>query len=74
MEVLNQLLSSQADYLNALRHAQQLPTALSLDSGNNPKSKINANFLIRLFTAAGILYLGYQIYKYQINDLSKNED
>jgi hypothetical protein len=62
MEILNQLLSNQTDYLNALRHAQQMP-APPPDPGNGPKFKFNGKLIMRIITAAGIFYIGYQIYK-----------
>lgn len=63
MEILNQLLSNRVDYLNALRHAQQMPVTPPPDPGNGPKFNLNGKLIIRILTAAGILYVGYQIYK-----------
>jgi hypothetical protein len=63
MEVLNQLLSNQADYLNALRHAQQMLVAPPPDPGNGPKFNFNGKLIARILMAAGILYVGYQIYR-----------
>jgi hypothetical protein len=74
MEILNQLLSNQADYLNALRHAQQMPVAPPPDPGNNPKFNLNGKIIIRLLTAAGIFYIGYKLYKSLATDPSANED
>jgi hypothetical protein len=63
MEILNQLLSNQADYLNALRNAQQIPVAPPPDPGNGPKFNFNGKLIARILMAAGILYVGYQIYR-----------
>lgn len=63
MEVLNQLLSNRIDYLHALRHAQQMPVSPPPDPGNGPKFNFNGKFIARILMAAGILYIGYQIYK-----------
>ena len=74
MEILNQLLSNQVEYLNALRHAQQMPNALPPDSGNDPKFRFNGKIIVQLLAAAGIIYIGYQIYKSLTTDPSDNED
>lgn len=74
MEILNQLLSNQTDYLNALRHAQQMPTAAPSHSGTEPKFKINGKIILRLFLAAGIFFIGYRVYKNLTTDPSDNED
>lgn len=63
MEVLNQILSNRIDYINALRTAQEMPIAPPPDPGNRPKFKFNGKLIVRILTAAGILYVGYQIYK-----------
>ena len=63
MEVLNQLLSNRIDYLNALRHAQEMPVAPPPVPGNGPKFKFNGKLIVSILTAAGIFYIGYQIYK-----------
>ena len=63
MEVLNQLLSNRIDYLNALRNAQQMPVAPPPDPGNGPKFNFNGKLIARILMAAGILYVGYQIYR-----------
>jgi len=74
MEILNQLLSNQVEYLNALRHAQQMPNALPPDSGNDPKFRFNGKIIVQLLAAAGIIYIGYQIYRSLTTDPSDNED
>lgn len=74
MEILNQLFSNQDDYLYALRHAQQMPNALPPNSGNDPKFKFNGKIIVGLITAAGIFYIGYQVYKRLTKDPSENED
>ena len=74
MEILNQLLSNQVEYLNALRHAQQMPNALPPDSGNDPKFRFNGKIIVQLLAAAGIIYIGYQIYKSLTTYPSDNED
>jgi hypothetical protein len=74
MEILNQLLSNQVEYLNALRHAQQMPTALSPDSGNDPKFRFNGKIIVRFLAAACIFYIGYQVYKITKTNPSDNED
>ncbi len=73
MEILNQLLSSQIDYLNALRHAQEMPPASPPDSGNGIKFKINGKFLVRVLTVVGIIYFGFQIYKFHIRESIEEE-
>ena len=74
MEILNQLLSNQADYLNALRHAQQMPISPTLDTGDSPKFKVNGKLLIQVVAAAGILYLVYRIYRSMARELSQDEE
>lgn len=74
MEILNQLLSNQADYLNALRHAQQMPAAPPPNSGNEPKFKITGKHIIIFALAAGILYLGYRFYISRARELSNKEE
>ncbi len=74
MEILNQLLSNQVEYLNALRHAQQMPNALPPDSGNDPKFRFNGKIIVQLLAAAGIIYISYQIYRSLTTDPSDNED
>jgi hypothetical protein len=74
MEILNQLLSNQVEYLNALRHAQQMPNALPPDSGNDPKFRFNGKIIVQLLAAAGIIYIGYQIYRSLTTDPSDTED
>lgn len=74
MEILNQLLSNQTDYLNALRHAQQMPVAPPSDSGNEPKFKFNGKIIVQLLAAAGIIYIGYQVYKCTKTNPSDNDD
>ena len=74
MEILNQLLSNQVEYLNALRHAQQMPTALPPDSGNVPKFRFKGKIIVQLLAAAGIIYIGYQVYKITKTNPSDNED
>ena len=63
MEILNQLLSNQADYLNALRHAQQMPVSPTPNTGGTTKFKVNGKHVILVAAAVGIFYLGYRIYK-----------
>ncbi len=74
MEILNQLLSNQTDYLNALRHAQEMPNPVPSDSGNAPKFKFNGKILIQFLIAAGIICIGYQIYKSLTTNPLDNED
>lgn len=74
MEILNQLLSNQTDYLNALRHAQQMPNALPLDSGNDPKFRFNGKIILGTITAACIFYIGYQVCKCTKMNPSDNDD
>jgi hypothetical protein len=74
MEILNQLLSNQVEYLNALRHAQQMPNALPPDSGNDPKFRFNGKIIVQLLAVAGIIYIGYQVYKCTKTNPSDNED
>ena len=74
MEILNQLLSNQVEYLNALRHAQQMPTALPPDSGNDPKFRFNGQIMVLLLAAAGIMYIVYQVYKCTKTNPSDNDD
>jgi hypothetical protein len=74
MEILNQLLSNQVEYLNALRHAQQMPTALPPNSGNDPKFRFNGKIIIQLLAVAGIIYIGYQVYKCTKKNPSDNDD
>lgn len=74
MEILNQLLSNQADYFNALRHAQQMPVAPPPDTGNNSKFKINGKLVVRVIIAAGIFLIGYQIYKRLMSEPSDEEE
>ena len=74
MEILNQLLSNQVEYLNALRNAQQMPTALPPDSGNDPKFRFNGKIIVQLLAAAGIIYIGYQVYKCTKTNPSDNDD
>ena len=73
MEILNQLLSNRTDYLNALRHAQQMPDSPTPDTGYIPKFKISGKHVIILAAAAGILYLGYRFYMSQPRKLSNEE-
>lgn len=63
MEVINLLVSDRIDYLNALRHAQEMPVAPPPDPGNGPKFNFNGKLIARILMAAGILYVGYQIYR-----------
>lgn len=63
MEVINQLLSNRIDYLNALRHAQEMPVAPPPNPGNGPKFKINGKHIVSILIVAGIFYLGYTICK-----------
>ena len=63
MEILNQLLSNRVDYLNALRHAQQMPVTPPTDPGNGPKFKINGKHIVSILIVAGIFCVGYTIYK-----------
>ena len=74
MEILNQLLSNRTDYLNALRHAQQMPVAPPPDTGNNSKFKVNGKLVVRVIIAAGIFYLGSQIYKRMMGETSDEEN
>ena len=74
MEILNQLLSNQVEYLNALRHAQQMPTALPPNSGNDPKFRFNGKILVQFLIVAGIIYIGYQVYKCTKTNPSDNDD
>lgn len=74
MEILNQLLSNQDNYLNALRHAQQIPNALPTDSGNDSKFRFNEKIIVQLLAAAGIIYIGYKVYKCTKMNPSDNDD
>lgn len=74
MEVLNQLLSNHADYLNALRHAQQMPISPTLDTGDSPKFKVNGKLLIQVVAVAGILYLVYRTCRSMARELSQDEE
>ena len=74
MEILNQLLSNRVDYLNALRHSQQMPVTPQPDPGNGPKFNLNGKLIIRVLTAVGILYVGYQIYKSLISEPLEEEE
>lgn len=74
MEVLNQLLSKRMDYLHALRHAQKMPVAPPPDPGNRPKFKFNGKQILRTLIAAGIFYMGYQIYRSLIKDPLNDEE
>lgn len=74
MEILNQLLTNRVDYLNALRHAQQMPVAPTPDPSNGPKFNLNGKLIIRILTAAGILYVAYQIYKFLTSEPLDEEE
>ena len=74
MEILNQLLSNQADYLNALRHAQQMSAASPPNSGNEPKFKFNGKMIVGLLAGAVIVYIGYHVYRRLTSDPLYNED
>jgi hypothetical protein len=74
MEILNQLLSNQVEYLNALRHAQQMPTALPPNSGNDPKFRFNGKILVQFLIVSGIICIGYQVYKHTKTNPSDNDD
>lgn len=74
MEVINQLLSNQTDYLNALRHAQQMPATPTPDPGNGPRFKFNGELIFSIIAVAVIFYVGYQIYRPLIREsLGKEE-
>jgi hypothetical protein len=51
-----------------------MPNALPPDSGNYPKFRFNGKIIVQLLVSAGIIYIGYQIYKSLTTDPSDNED
>jgi hypothetical protein len=76
MEILNQLLSNHADYLNALRHAQQMPLATppsATMSSSTTKFNINSKLILRFVMVVGAIYLAYQAYK-SLPNISSEED
>ena len=77
MEVLNQLLSNQADYLNALSHAQQLPLTTPPSPtifNSNTKFNINSKLILRFAVVVGAIYLVYTAYKSLPNIFSEEDD
>jgi hypothetical protein len=40
-----------------------MPVAPPPNPGNGPKFNFNGKLIVRIIMAAGILYMGYQIYK-----------
>jgi hypothetical protein len=76
MEILNQLLSNQADYLNALRHAQQMPVTTpppATISNSTTNFNINSKLILRFAVVVGAIYLVYQAYK-SLPNISSEED
>jgi len=76
MEILNQLLSNQAAYLNALRHAQQMPAATppsATISNSTSRFNINSKLILRFAMVVGAIYLVYRAYK-SLPNISSEED
>jgi hypothetical protein len=51
-----------------------MPNALPPNSGNDPKFRFNGKIIVQLLAVAGIIYIGYQVYKCTKTNPSDNDD